>query len=327
MDLEIRHLRLIAEIADAGSMTKAAERLCLTQSALSHQLRDVESRFETTFFVRLGRRMVLTAAGRRLLESARRVLGDLARAEDDIRRLAGHGDGVIRVCTQCNTGYHWLAPLLSAFHRKHPRVAVHIAADATDTPGDALLYARLDLTLLLERPEDPRLRVRPLFPDEMVAVVSRTHPLARRRWVAPRDLAEEHLLIYSSRPEDSFVFRKVLGPEGLRPHRVSFIMLTEAIVELARAGTGVGVLPRWSALRAIAGGGIAALSITREGLRRQWAAATLAAQPDPPFLVEFLDLVAEREMPADVGVCAVAGPSLIVSRKTFVEWRRIGTLA
>src|SRR5689334_21620797 len=96
VELEVRHLRLIAAIADAGSMTRAADRLCLTQSALSHQLRDVESRFQTTFFVRLGRRLVLTAAGRRLLECARRVLGDLERAEEDIRRLAGHGDGVIR---------------------------------------------------------------------------------------------------------------------------------------------------------------------------------------------------------------------------------------
>src|ERR671923_868758 len=72
MDLEVRHLRLIAEIADAGSMTRAADRLFLTQSALSHQLRDIEARFGTTFFLRVGRKLVLTAAGRRVLESARR---------------------------------------------------------------------------------------------------------------------------------------------------------------------------------------------------------------------------------------------------------------
>lgn len=306
MDLELRHLRLVAGIADAGSMTKAADRLCLTQSALSHQLRDVESRFGTAFFVRMGRRMVLTAAGRRLLDSARRVLSDLERAEEDIRRLAGHGEGVIRVCTQCNTGYHWLAPLLSAFHRKHPRVTVHIAADGTDRPADALLEGRVDVALLIDPPADPRVRLRPLFADDMVAVVAPAHPLARRRWISPGELAEEHLLIYSSRPEESFVFQRVLGPEGLRPRRVSFIMLTEAILELARAGTGVGVLPRWSAHQALAGGGVAALSITRHGMRRQWAAATLAAQPDPPFVVDFLDLLAERAMPARLRVRASA---------------------
>lgn len=302
MDLEIRHLRLVAEISDAGSMTRAAERLCLTQSALSHQLRDIEGRLGTTFFVRLGRRMVLTAAGRRVLETARRVIGDLEHAEEDVRRLAGNSDGSIRVCTQCNTGYHWLAPLLTVFQRKHPRVSVHVAADATAHPIEALVEGRVDLAILIDSVPDRRLRLRPLFTDEMVAVVARSHPLAKRRWVSAQDLAREHLLLYSSRPEESFLLRKVLAPEGLTPARVSFIMLTEAMIELARAGTGVGILPRWSAQRAIASGGVAALSITRRAMRRRWVAATLAAQPDPPYLVDFMDLLAERAMPARTAV-------------------------
>ena len=302
MDLEIRHLRLVAEIAGAGSMTRAAERLHLTQSALSHQLRDIESRFDTPFFVRLGRRMVLTAAGRRVLETARRVLGDLQRAEEDVRRLAAHGDGAIRVCTQCYTGYHWLGSLLTTFQRKHPRVSINVAADATDRPVDALLDGRIDLAILIDPVADRRLRLRPLFADEMVAIVAKGHPLARRRWVSPAELAREHLLVYSSVPEESFVFRKVLAPLGLTPVRLSFIMLTEAMIELARGGAGVGILPRWSAQRAIAGGSVAALSITRAGLRRQWAAATLAAQPDPPYLVDFVDLIGERALPARAGV-------------------------
>jgi len=302
VDLELRHLRLVAGIADAGSMTKAAEQLHLTQSALSHQLRDIEGRLGTPFFTRLGRRMVLTAAGRRVLDSARRVIAEVERAEQDVRRLAGHGDGTIRVCTQCNTGYHWLAPLLAAFQRKHPRVVVHIAADATARPVEALLDGRVDLAILIDPPADRRFRLRPLFADEMVAIVAKTHPLAKKRWVGAADLAPEHLLLYTSRPEESFLLRRVLAPASLVPARVSFIMLTEAMIELARAGTGVGVLPRWSAQRAIASGAVVALSITRRGMRRQWVAATLAAQDDPPFVTDFIDLVAERALPVRSGV-------------------------
>jgi LysR family transcriptional regulator for metE and metH len=302
VDLELRHLRLVAGIADAGSMTKAAEQLHLTQSALSHQLRDIEGRLGTPFFTRLGRRMVLTAAGRRVLDSARRVIAEVERAEQDVRRLAGHGDGTIRVCTQCNTGYHWLAPLLAAFQRKHPRVVVHIAADATARPVEALLDGRVDLAILIDPPADRRFRLRPLFADEMVAIVAKTHSLAKKRWVGAADLAPEHLLLYTSRPEESFLLRRVLAPASLVPARVSFIMLTEAMIELARAGTGVGVLPRWSAQRAIASGAVVALSITRRGMRRQWVAATLAAQDDPPFVTDFIDLVAERALPVRSGV-------------------------
>ena len=302
LDLEVRHLRLVQEIADAGSMTRAADRLYLTQSALSHQLRDIETRFGTTFFLRVGRRLVLTAAGRRVLETARRVLVELERAEADVRRLAGNTEGVIRVCTQCNTGYHWLGPLLSVFHRKHPHVTVNIAADATDRPVPSLLDGHVDLAILVQRCTDTRVRVRPLFTDEMVAIVASSSPLARRRWISAEELAAEHLLLYSIDPEDSFVFREVFTPAGIVPARASFIMLTEAMIELARAGTGVGVLPRWSAHRAIATGGVAALSITRRGMRRQWVAATLAAQEDPPYLTDFINLLSERALPARAAV-------------------------
>ena len=298
MDLEIRHLQLVAGIADAGSMTAAAGTLCLTQSALSHQLRDIEARVGTPFFVRQGRRMVLTAAGRRVLETARRVIGELQRAEDDLKRLAGHTDGTIRVCTECNTGYHWLGPLLTIFRRKHPRVTVDVAAEATSHPVDALLDGRLDLAILIDPDPDKRLRLRPLFGDEMVAIVAKDDPLAKRRWISAEELAGRHLLLYSKNANDSFIFRRVLRPAGVTPARVSFVMLTEAMIELARAGAGVGILPRWSAQRAIAGGGVAALSLTRRGMRRQWVAATLAAQPDPPFIVDVLDLLAERALPA-----------------------------
>jgi LysR family transcriptional regulator, regulator for metE and metH len=300
LDLEIRHLRLVAGIADAGSVTKAAAGLNLTQSALSHQLRDIEARFNTPLFLRVGKRMVLTAAGRRVLDSARRVLAELDAAEADIRRLAQGRDGVIRVATECNTGYHWLPPLLRVFNRKHPRVTVNVMPDTTDKPLQALLDGRLDVAILTSTVSDRRLRLRPLFNDEMVAVVSRTHPLARQPWVSPRDLAAQHLLLYSSSPEESFLLQRVLAPAGLVPAQVSFIMLTEAMIEMARAGLGVGILPRWSVQPAIASRAVTALAITRGGVGRRWTAATLKAQVEPPWLTDFIDLIATRAIPARV---------------------------
>ena len=297
MDLELRHLRLVSAIAATGSVTKAAEQLHLTQSALSHQLRDIEGRFKTAFFVRLGRRMMLTASGERVLQTAQRVLEDVDRAEEDVRRLAGGAEGVIRVCTQCNTGYHWLAPLLATFSRKHPNVVVNVMADATRRPVAALLQGEIDLAVLSDTTRERGLRVRPLFDDEMVVIVAPRHPFLRRGWVTPRELADEHLLLYTSVKEESFVLQKVLGPAGLVAKRVSFIMLTEAMIELARAGIGVGVLPRWSAERAIASKTVEAVSIGRRGVHRRWSAATLRARPEPDYLVDFIQLIAERAGP------------------------------
>jgi LysR family transcriptional regulator for metE and metH len=300
VDLEVRHLQLIAGIARDGSMTKAASALHLTQSALSHQLRDIESRLNTPFFLRVGKRMVLTAAGRRVLESATGILAELSKVEEDIRRIASSGEGVIRVATQCNTGYHWLPPLLSVFSRKHPRVSISIRPDNTDRPVEALVDGQLDLAILTDEPADPRLRLRRLFADEMIALVAREHLLGTRTWISPRELAAEHLLLYSSSPDDSFVLKRVLGPAGLVPARLSFIMLTEAMIEMAKAGLGVAVLPRWSAQAAIATRSVVPLSLTRRGIRRYWTAATLKAQAMPVWLTDFIELVAERAMPARV---------------------------
>jgi LysR family transcriptional regulator for metE and metH len=282
VDLEIRHLLLVAGIADAGSMTKAADRLHLTQSALSHQLRDIEGRVGTPFFTRPGRRMVLTAAGgaswkRHAASSARwnapsRIFSAwpiTAREPSASAPSATPGITGWRRCWRCSS-----ASIRSSACTWRPTRRPRRWTRCCD--------GRVDLAILIDPPADPRLRYRPLFHDEMVAVVAKSDPLARKRWLTAEDLAAQHLLLYTSVPEESFVLRRLLGPAGLTPARISFIMLTEAMIELARAGTGVGILPRWSAQRAIGSGAVVAIPLTRKGMRRQWAAATLAAQDDPP---------------------------------------------
>src|SRR6266852_7381546 len=97
VDLEIRHLRLVSAVADVGSLTRAGDQLHLTQSALSHQLRDIETRLGAALFLRVGKRLVLTPAGERLLASARDVLERLRQAEDDIRQMGKEHAGVLRL--------------------------------------------------------------------------------------------------------------------------------------------------------------------------------------------------------------------------------------
>src|SRR3954462_5705608 len=106
--LEVRHLQLVAAIVDEGNLTRAGERLHLTQSALSHQLLDIEERIGTPLFHRMGRRMTLTDAGQRVLTSARQILVELAQTEQDLQLYAANRRGAIRLTTECYTVYHWL---------------------------------------------------------------------------------------------------------------------------------------------------------------------------------------------------------------------------
>ena len=195
---------MVTAVAASGSVTQAARDLHLTQSAVSHQLRAIESRLGTPLFLRMGKRMVVTAAGGRILETASRVLDEIKAAEEDVRRRAAGEASVIRVCAQCNTGYHWLPPLIDAFRQKHPAVDVSIAVECTMRPLEALLEGLLDVAIVTDAVRSSHVRTRPLFEDEHAAIVAPDHRFAAQAFVSPKDLADERLLLYSSSPDDSF---------------------------------------------------------------------------------------------------------------------------
>ena len=319
MILEVRHLALIDAIAGAGSVTRAAERLHLTQSALSHQLIDLEARTGLQFFTRMGRRMLLTPAGERVLVSARRVLDDLSRAEHDLRAMADGGTGVLRLCTECNTGYHWLPPLLHDFHARFPQVDVNIKVEATNRPLDALLEGEIDLAVMTSRVTDPRVTAAAIFEDELMAVVAPSHPFASRRFVEAADFASEHLLLHRADRKASYTFSRILTPAGVEPARVSEVPLTEAILELIKAGLGIGVLAGWAIDPARRNGSVAAVRIGREGVRRTWTAATLKDRPAAPWLTEFVKLLAARGPSA---AFADAAPASVAKRDERLHTRR-----
>jgi LysR family transcriptional regulator, regulator for metE and metH len=297
MDLEVRHLRLVATLAETANMTRAASRLHLTQSALSHQLRDIEGRLGRRLFDRESKLMSPTTAGRRLLETAARVLDELDRAEKDVRGTVEAREPM-RVSTECYTCYHWLPELLKAFGKKHPRVEVQIVAEATRRPLPSLLDGKLDLAIVVDRIRNARIAYRPLFGDELVAVLPPAHRLARRPFVVAQDFADEHVLVYDAPRTELSIFVEVLDPAGVSPREVSRMQLTEAIVEMVKAGMGVGVMARWAALPHIKAGLVVAKALTSRGLHRQWQAAFLKKKDVPAHVLDFIDIMAQKSVPA-----------------------------
>jgi LysR family transcriptional regulator for metE and metH len=276
-----------------GGVTRAAPGLNLTQSALSHQLAALEDRLGTRLFLRLGRRMALTPAGQRLVQSAGRLLEDLEKTEQEVTRLGSDRAGVLRLATECYTCYHWVPPLLRDFARKWPAVELRIIAEATRSPLEALKDGRLDLAVVSTPVRDRRFAVTPLFADELVAVMAPTHPLAGRAWLRPADFASESLILYTT-PEESTAFQKFLVPAGVAPKRVSEIQLTEAIVEMVKAELGISILARWSVAPHVAAGTLRAVRLGRPGLMRKWTAASLRSSPPAPWLEDFVRLLARR---------------------------------
>jgi LysR family transcriptional regulator for metE and metH len=293
-DLEVRHLKLVVAIAEEGTITKASHRLHLTQSALSYQLRDIEGRLDTKLFLRVNRKMLLTPAGESLLPAARRLLRELGQAEELARQNSSAGAGRIRLSTECYTCYHWLPLALSKFRAEFPRVAIEVNVAATRKPVSALLKEEIELAIASTPTRDKRLHARPLFQDEMVVVMRSDHPLAARAYVRAADFADVSLLTYSPVKEENDVFSRVLLPAGVTPKEVLPIGLTEAIVEMIKAGMGISVMAKWSVAPYLKGKGLAALPLTSKGLRRQWNAVTLKDRLLPDFTRAFIELLAAQ---------------------------------
>ena len=290
--VEMRHLRLVAAIVEQGSMTAAGRVLNLTQSALSHQLRELEARLRSPLFVRTSRRMVLTPAGEQLAQIARGVLAQV----DTFERQVLDGDfadtrGVIRIATECYTAYHWLPAVLREFRDRWPNVDLRVGAEHTSAPISALREGTLDLALVYSGVDDKRIRLEPLFDDELVVVTAPEHRFAGREFV-PRDaLGDEHFFVYTSPDPESAIVRDILEPAGVRTSQITRLQLTEAIVELVAAGLGIAIMAKWAVAPAVRSGAVQTLRIGRNGVRRTWFTAVRSADVTPAYRFDLIELL------------------------------------
>ena len=276
--LEIRHLELVSAICETRSVARAAEALHLSQPAVSHALKTLEDRLGVRLFER-ARRMTPTPAGAELHVEARRILPMVARSEERLRRFKTGAPGIIRVATACYTSYHWLPSVLERLQVAVPGCSVRIVGQATGRALQALLNGELEFALLNYRPPDRHLVVEKLFTDEQVLIVRPDHRLARRAFIVPADLRDEHLITHRSL-DDTWFYRDFLEPADVRPAEATSMQLTEAIIESVKAGLGVAVLARWAVAQAVASGKLTAVRVGRHGLRRSWYAAMRPGRTD-----------------------------------------------
>ncbi|RAJ97480.1 LysR family transcriptional regulator for metE and metH [Larkinella arboricola] len=287
--MEIRHLQMVKEVAACGNLTKAADRLYLTQSALSHQLKEIEGFFNTQLFIRDKKQMLLTDAGAVVLEAAEKILQEVAETRAKVKCLTEKDAGEVRLCTECYTSYHWLSGFLRAYRDVYPKVDVKIDIEATHFAEQHLLENKIDVAIL-EEAENPKLNYTPLFQDEFMVIVAPDHEWAHRSWVEIDEFANQNYIMYNIPDEQSTNFKMLY--KNFRPPRVYKMTLTEAILEMVKAGMGVAMLPNWVVRPYLRSGELAAVSLTEKRLLRTWYAATLKNKQLPPYTDAFIEKLA-----------------------------------
>lgn len=300
--LELRHLETLLALAECGSLSKAAARSFLTQSALSHQLKVLESHFGAALVEKNVRPLRFTAIGQRLLVLAREVLPQVAEAAREVARLTQGHAGPLRIAVQCHNCFDWLMPAMDAYRSLWPEVELDIISGFVVDPLPLIERNEAELAIMHD-PQEARHNAlfSPLFRYESVALMSPRHRLAAKQWLEAADFADETLITYPVADELLDVMKHCLLPAGVHPRRRT-AELTVAILQLVASGRGISALPAWTVGNYIARGYVVSRPIGRNGLHCELYAATSRAGGEAAYIREFIKLTRAMSLSELVGV-------------------------
>ena len=303
--IELRHLKTLVALRDTGSLVEAAESLFLTQSALSHQLKDLEDRLECSLFVRKTKPPRFTSAGRRLLNLADEVLPMVRNAERDIARLAGGETGRLHICIECHSCFQWLIPCLDRYRGDWPEVELDLSGGFSFAPLPALVRGDLDLVITSDPVDLPGIRYVPLFTYEAMLGLSKDHRLATRDMILPDDLEQEMLITYPVERDRLDVFTRFLDPLDIEPSSVRTAELTPMIIQLVASGRGVTCLPNWALTEYLEQQTIIAKKLGDSGLWCTLYAAIREDQSGMAFMRDCLSTASETCFSTLIGIKVV----------------------
>ncbi|WNL41739.1 LysR family transcriptional regulator [Halomonas sp. PAMB 3264] len=300
--LELRHLRTLIALRETGSLVEAAERVHLTQSALSHQLKDLENRVASPLFVRKTRPVEFTRAGLRLLALADELLPAVRRAERDLARLAGTEQGRLHMAIECHSCFQWLMPTVDYFRDHWPEIEIDIPSGHHFDPLPALAKEQLDLVITADPQPIDGIHYAPLFRYEGLLAVARQHPFAKKSFVTPQELADETLITYPVEHSRLDVFTQFLSPAQVRPKEIRTAELTIMMMQLVASGRGVCALPNWALTEYLERDYVSAVTLGETGIWSTLFAAIREETRATPWMRDFLRTARETSFAVLSGV-------------------------
>jgi len=291
--LELRHLKTLTALREAGSLLRAATLLNVTQSALSHQIKQLEAFYGLALFERKSVPVRFTPAGERLLSLADMILPQVESVERDMVRLAQGVAGQLRIAVECHTCFDWLMPAMDVFRQRWPEVDLDIVSGFQADPIGLLYGHRADIAIVADTDSSENVDYHPLFSFEIVALVAKDHALAERDYLVAEDFAADTLITYPVPDEMLDIVRLVLKPAGLNPPRRT-TELTVAMLQLVASKRGIATLPHWAAQNYINRDYVLAKRITPTGLTGRLYAACLPELSSQAFLRDFVQSTREN---------------------------------
>lgn len=286
--IEIKHLKTLATLNSTGSLVEAARQLHLTQSALSHQLKELEGRLNCSLFIRKSRPIRFTISGLRILGLAEQVLPQVTNAERDITRLCSGDAGRLHMAIECHSSFQWLMPAIDKFGDSWPEVELDFSSGFSFLPLPALKRGDLDLVITSDPQPISGVSYIPLFSYQAMLALSRHHRLANKAYIEATDLSQETLITYPVEKERLDIFKQFLIPEGVSPAKIRHADLTLMMLQLVASGRGVAGLPNWALFEYLQKDYVVARRLGKEGLWNTLYAAVREEQQALAYVQDFI---------------------------------------
>lgn len=288
--MEIRQLRAFAAIAETRTFTAAAQRVHVTQAAISMQIRQLENEVGIPLFIRTPRRVVLTEAGERLLERAQAILREHDAARAELKELAGAEHGRLRLASASGmVSADTLPVILKKLRKAYPHAEVSVTSGTSEELVRKILAGEVDMAFVSLPVEARNVESELLSRDQLVAVASPRHPLAGQKVVSAFALAQEKLILGERGGNTRRLIDEFFAEAGLKPTVAMELSRQAAIKNMVAADMGVGIVPLSTAREDVERGRLVRWWI--EGARINWelGVARLSGGYLSPVCQNFLD--------------------------------------
>ncbi len=245
--IEHSHLKIIQALHANGTLTEAANALCLSQPALSHQIGYLEKKLGVTLWEKDGRTLRLTQAGKVLLEVAQQVLPVLMQAEKTLVALGEGRQGVLRIGVECYPCFEWLTGVIGQFMQQMPDIDVDIVQKFQFTGLEGLLNHHIDVLITPDWIRKDGIDYEVLTQYRLVLLTAPDHPLIGIAELTPELLSRETLLTFPVSLERLDILTYFLTPAHLEPNRLKPIESLDIMLQMTALNRGVCVLPEWLA--------------------------------------------------------------------------------
>lgn len=284
--MDIHHLRVFQAAARSGGFTRASEQLHLSQSTISQHIQHLETELGCQLFLRAGKRVLVTEAGNVLLQYAERIFRDVDNAAMAIRELNSLQRGTVRLGFGATTLIHRLPKVLGDYKRRFPDIDLVVETGTTEYLLQTVKSHGLDLAIVMSPTPVPGLKITLLGKEELVIVLNRHHPLARRPVLEAQDLTELRFIVFRPQTAMQNLIDSYFEGLGFRPRVAMEMENIEAMKSVARAGLGACVLPLCAVAERPQSAHLRVLRVKGRPLYRQLGLATLEAGMHPTAMRE-----------------------------------------